>query len=183
MVPQQLWAQLYLRDVSTAVEETIRRNPNLDRRIIEGLSQELHSCGNPFINRFKHAYERLMDEGRTNPEPLAVLQMNLLHSELIAGRNTRTENLPTIEEVAGIIPHVPADAGRQLYRDIQVRLWANDTTSRNPNGLMRVHQSFSGHMPLAYVLLIPIDDNGWCQGIQMQNWGTREKRTTVGQRA
>jgi hypothetical protein len=124
-----------------------------------------------------------MDEGLTNPDPLAVLQMDSLHSKLIAGHNTRTENFPTTAEVAGIIPHVPADACRQLYRDIQVRLWANDTTGRNPNGLIQVHQSHPGYMPLAYVLLFPNGDNGWCQGIQMQNPGTREKRTTVGQRA
>jgi hypothetical protein len=103
---------------------------------MELLSQELHSCGNPFINRYKHAYERLMDEGRTNPDPRAVLQMDSLHSELIAGCNTRTENSPTTEEVAGIIPQLLADAGRQLYRYIQVRLQANDTIGPNPNGLM-----------------------------------------------
>ncbi len=154
------WAQLYLRDMSTVIEVRLRRNPDLDQRIIERLSQELHSCGNPFINRFKHAYERLMDEGRTNPDPLAVLQMDSLHSELIAGCYTRTENLSTTEEVVGIIPQVPADASSPLYRDIHVRLQANDTTGCNPNGLIQVHQSHPGYMPLAYVILFLKGDNG-----------------------
>jgi hypothetical protein len=171
-----------MRDVSTAAEERIRQNLDLDWRVIEWLSQELHSCGNPFINRFKHAYERLMDEGHTNPDPLVFLQIDSLHLELIAGCNTRTENLPTTEEVVGIISQVPADAGRQLYRDIQVRLWANDTTGHNPTCLIRVIQSHPKYMPLAYVLLFCEGDYGWCHGIQMQNPGTREEHTTIGQR-
>jgi hypothetical protein len=63
------WAQLYLSDVSTAIEERIRQNSDLNLKINEYLSQELHSCGNPYIDRFKHAYERLMEEGQTHPDP------------------------------------------------------------------------------------------------------------------
>ncbi len=73
------WAQLYLRDVSTAVEERIRQNSDLNQRIIARLSQELHSCGNPYIDHFKHAYESLMEEGQTHPDLLIVLQMDSPH--------------------------------------------------------------------------------------------------------
>jgi hypothetical protein len=71
--------------------------------------------------------------------------------------------------VAAIIPEVPADAGKQLYRDIRLRLRASDSTGQNPNGLIRVHQSHPGFMPLAYVLLFPKGDNGWCQGVAIQS--------------
>jgi hypothetical protein len=79
------WAQPYLRDVSTVAEERFRQNRDLDWSIIKRLSQELHSCGNPFINHFKHAYERLIDEGRTHPDPLAVLQIDLCIQNSLQG--------------------------------------------------------------------------------------------------
>jgi hypothetical protein len=51
----------------------------------------------------------------------------------------------------------------------------------NHHGLLLVHQSHPGFMHLAYILLLPIGDDGWCQGIAMQNPGTREKLITVEQ--
>jgi hypothetical protein len=55
-----------------------------------------------------------MDEGCTNSNLLAVLQMDSLHSELIAGRNTRIEIMLSTEKVVGNIPKMPAVASQQL---------------------------------------------------------------------
>jgi hypothetical protein len=56
-----------------------------------------------------------MKERRSHLDLLMVLQMDSLESQFIAGHNTQTENLPTTDEVAAIIPDVPADARKQLY--------------------------------------------------------------------
>jgi hypothetical protein len=65
--------------------------------------------------------------------------MGFLQAQLIAGYNTCTESLPATDGVAVIISDVPANAGKQLYRDIKVELQANGPLGCNPYGLMQVH--------------------------------------------
>ncbi len=79
---------------------------------------------------------------------------------LIAGLNTQTENLLTTDGMAVVIQPNLADAGNVLNRDIRLRLRATDQTECNPHGLLPVHQSHPGYMPLAYVPLFPKGNYG-----------------------
>ncbi len=74
------------------------------------IMHKLYTCDNLYIDQFKHTFEVLTDEGRINPDPLTVLQVDSLRSHLIAGYNSRIQNMPTTDEIAAIVPQVPADA-------------------------------------------------------------------------
>ncbi len=121
------YAQLYIIDTERAINERMRnnqqlhRNPHLNRQIVERLTQMLHECQNPFIERFKTAHERLQEAATADPtvDPVTTMDRGSLPARLVAGRNTRTENVPTTTDIGKVV----ADTVYSFnVRDIVLRL-------------------------------------------------------------
>jgi hypothetical protein len=111
------YAQLYNFDPSCAAERRQARNNNLDPEIIRELSSMLAQCS-PFVRVYRHAYEILSDhesysinsEKRSNNNGSAksgssyIRISPLMRMGSIEGGDRRTHYLPTMEEVATVIP-------------------------------------------------------------------------------
>lgn len=93
--------------------------------------------------------------------------------ELVAGTDRRTENLPTSNEVAGIIPNEYSIAS---FRDICIYLRENDNDSNDFGRYAHISQTHTLYMPLHYTLLFPNGDLGWNWGLTLTN--NRNERLT-----
>ncbi|PHZ12737.1 uncharacterized protein RHIMIDRAFT_195048, partial [Rhizopus microsporus ATCC 52813] len=118
------YAQLYIYDPSYAAERRSERNSNLDPEIIRELSFMLSQC-NPFAQIYRHAYEILNERessddsaNNNNASPDIVISSNM-RMRLIEGGDRRTQNLPTMEEAAAIIP---TEYGDRSFHDIVLTL-------------------------------------------------------------
>ena len=94
---QPSYAQLYIYDDQAALAARTNRNSNLDPFLMGELQQML-IANNPFVPLYKQAYQIMQERP---PELQSNLQMNLV---LQQGDNRRRYNLPTVDEVAAIIP-------------------------------------------------------------------------------
>lgn len=84
------------------------------------------------------------------------------------GADVRRYNLPTVEEVAAI---VPGDGSRdtRVDRDIIVRLQGG--------GLRRISNLHPSYLPLHYVLFFPRGEEGWHLDIPLQQQNGRPHRS------
>ena len=133
-------------------------NPALLRQ----LTEVLYDC-NPFINIYKTAAERIQSLTTNTTEEIRVLlnpQMKLL---LEMGADRRRSNLPTVDEVAIIIPDEYNQGG---FRDIVLAY-------RNPeidtNQYHTISSNSAAYMPLHYVLFFPCGDLGWHWALTLQD--------------
>ena len=94
---QPVYVQLYIYNNQAALTAHNNRNSNLDPFHI-GELQDMLISNNPFVPLYKQACQ-IMQE--TPPELQSNLQMTLV---LQQGDNHRQYNLPTVDEVAAIIP-------------------------------------------------------------------------------
>ena len=170
------YAQLYLYDPTFAVEQRITRNPQLNPALLRQLTEVLHDC-NPFINIYKTAAERIQSLTTNTTEEIRVLlnpQMKLL---LEMGADRRRSNLPTVDEVAIIIPDEYNQGG---FRDIVLAY-------RNPeidtNQYHTISSNSAAYMPLHYVLFFPCGDLGWHWALTLQDPEGRRKNLRITQRA
>ena len=148
------YAQLYLYNPTFAVEQHITRNPQLNPALLRQLTKVLQDY-NPFINIYKTAAKQIQSLTTNMTEEICVilnLQIKLL-LEMEADR--RRNNLPTVDEVAIIIPDKYNQGG---FRDIVL-------TYRNPEIDTNQYHTISfnsvAYMPLHYVLFFPCGDLGW----------------------
>jgi hypothetical protein len=119
------YVQLYIYDPSYAVQRRPERNENLNSEIIIELSTMLSHC-NPFSRIYRHAHEILSRYENTNTDgdlssntnesnsPYIIISPSM-RMRLIEGSDRRTHNLPTMEEVAAVIPIEYSD---RSFRDI-----------------------------------------------------------------
>jgi hypothetical protein len=162
------YARLYIVDTEIAINERMRNNPQLNqnrnmqlnRQIVERLTHMLHECQNPFIERFQTAYERLREAAATDPtvDPVTTMNWGSLPARLVAGQNTRTENVPTTSEIGGIAVDTAYSAN---VRDIVLRLRAPANGDSNALGLKWISQLHELYLPLHYVLFFPHGDYCW----------------------
>jgi hypothetical protein len=130
------YAQLYIFDPSYAAERRQARNNNLDSEIIRELSTMLAQC-NPFSHIYHHAHEILSRNENTNMDgdlskntndysesnsPYIIISPSM-RTRLIEESDRRTHNLPTMEEVATVIPIEYSD---RSFRDIILTLRTGD---------------------------------------------------------
>ena len=94
---QPSYAQLYIYDDQAALAACTNRNSNLDPFLMGELQQML-IANNPFVPLYKQAYQIMQERP---PELQSNLQINLV---LQQGDNCCRYNLPTVDEVAAIIP-------------------------------------------------------------------------------
>jgi hypothetical protein len=94
----------------------------------------LHECHNPFIKRFKTAYERLQEAATADPtvDPATTMDCESLPAWLVAGCNTHTENVPSITDIGGVVVDTAYSSNVQ---DIVLRLRAPANNNRNSQGL------------------------------------------------
>jgi hypothetical protein len=98
----------------------------------------------------------------------------LLRIELVAGSDRRTENFPTSNEIAGIIPY---DNSEVSFRDIRIYLCDNGRDRKlNYTNISQTHVLY---MPLHYTLLFSNGDLGWHWGTKL----TKDKGDRLSQRA
>ena len=165
------YAQLYLYDPTFASEQRITRNPQLNPDLLRQLTETLYVC-NPFINIYKTAAERIQSLATNTTEEIRVVlnpQMKLL---LELGADRRQNNLPTIEEVAIIIPDEYDQAG---FRDIVL---AYRHPENNNNQYHTVSSNSAAYMPLHYVLFFPSGDPGWHWALTLHDPDGQQKKST-----
>lgn len=140
-------------------EATVHRlaqecHEGLKPELLEALHDELLQY-NPYVPLYKTAKERL-DEQRQQPGDRDYQLLLKPDMELVMqqGADRRRENLPVVDEVAGVIPDELDAPGK---RDVVVasrRAGSNQTLFKVPvdNGL---------YMGLHYLLLKPLGEAGW----------------------
>ncbi|EPQ61091.1 hypothetical protein GLOTRDRAFT_30816, partial [Gloeophyllum trabeum ATCC 11539] len=142
------YAQLYIHDPRDALEQRMRRNPNLRRDtmdLLQGLLLEHHW----YAHRYKHAFEIIREYGE---DDIAVrLRFNPREHDW------RRYNLPTADEVAAIIP----GDGQQVKDSRDIIL--HKRTGR----LERMTDLHPAYGCLHYVLLFPKGDHGWHWDLRM----------------
>ncbi|PHZ07819.1 uncharacterized protein RHIMIDRAFT_303217, partial [Rhizopus microsporus ATCC 52813] len=96
---------------------------------------------------------------------------------LIEGGDRRTQSLPTMEEVAAIIP---TEYGDKSFRDIvlTLRSAANSTSASlrdrysSEYPFQIISHTHAAYMPTHYVLLFPHGDYGWHWGMRLSSTNT-----------
>ena len=159
------YAQLYIYDFAEALESRERRNPNLDRRILNIIQQTLLQY-NPFVTRFKQAHEILEQQAQdeTNRNLPAYLHYN-------PRKDQRRYNAPTVDEIAVILPGDGTQ--KRVSRDIVVH-------GRGDQRLMRISECHPAYLPLHYVLLFPFGELGWDDTLIY--WDVSRNAPTIGSR-
>ncbi|KAI8983439.1 hypothetical protein BDB01DRAFT_860101 [Pilobolus umbonatus] len=127
---------LYIYDPEFAATHRNNSKNELDSQLISQITHLLHDeCNNPFARLYQHAPE---------------MKINL-----IVGSDRRTQNLPTANEIATIIPNEYAE---RSVRDIVITYRGN---TDNESNFKRIHETHAAYMPLHYVMLFLRGDYGW----------------------
>ena len=148
---QPCYAQLYIYDEQAALAARNSRNPNLDH-VTMGELQDMLIANNPFVPLYKQAYQVMCD---SPDESQPNLQMTIV---LEQGADRRRYNLPTVDEVAAIIPGT-GEEDINHHRDIVLRY-----KDGNTKHISHIHPLYH---PLHYVLLFPKGDQGWHKDIDI----------------
>ncbi|KAG5565923.1 hypothetical protein RHGRI_001745 [Rhododendron griersonianum] len=161
LMPQQgndaTYAQLYIFYPTSALEVRNRNNEHLRRDVLEIIQDTLLQV-NPFVDKFRQAYailEQLDVAGQTLPA----------HLHYSSSKDRRTYNLPTIDEIAVVIPGDGSKASGM--RDIVLHL-------RGDNQLMQINECHPVYLPLHYVLLFPHGELGWEP--KMKQWDVKNNQ-------
>jgi hypothetical protein len=148
LLPQEGWqpsyTQLYIYDEQAALATCNSRNPNLDHVLMSDL-QEMLDANNPFIPLYKQAYQ-IMHESLDQQDNI---QMGIV---LQQGDDCHRYNLPTVDEVAAIIPGM-GEEDIDYNRDIVLHY--------KHGGLKNISHLHPCYAPLHYILLFPKGDQGW----------------------
>ncbi|CAI0550433.1 unnamed protein product [Linum tenue] len=124
------FAQLYIFDPSTEVEERMANFSNNDNvllpEIVEGLIQMLDET-NELVRSFRRVRQCLQDPANEN------LRLRIVGSRI---QNARQYELPTGEEVAGLIPgdFHPEKRDRDIIVELNMRI------NSNPNNLLPLYE-------------------------------------------
>ncbi|CEI95971.1 hypothetical protein RMCBS344292_10147 [Rhizopus microsporus] len=154
------YAQLYIFDLSYAAERRQARNSNLDPKIIRELSAMLSQC-NPFASVYHHAHEILsnhesdINNDRTETNAPYIVISPSMRMRLIKGDDRRIQNLPTMGEVAAVIPIEYSD---RSFRDIVLTLRSNNSLRQNigfEQHFQRISQTHAAYVCTDGVLSFP----------------------------
>jgi len=162
------YSQLYLYDPETAAAERKTNNPQLKRTIIRNITLEIQEV-NPLIELYRSAHEMLTAAESTSEGNVLLRIAPSMRMELITGRDRRTQNLPTSNEVAMIIPN---EISTETFRDIRVYL-RNSTQQYTYTTISQTHALY---MPSHYTLLFPNGEMGWNWGLRLTNGEDRLKQ-------
>ncbi|KZT54764.1 hypothetical protein CALCODRAFT_547562, partial [Calocera cornea HHB12733] len=141
--------QLYFLDPEAAKQERERRNPNLKPQIIWELGQMLQET-HVYAQLYKHAFEVLKEEEDRNQAAGRPNQVVSVRLHVDPRKDPRHYNMPTVDEVAVIIPNTDSNQ----YRDIVLH-------NRTDGHLQPMRTGDPAYMPLHYVLAFPNGEHGW----------------------
>jgi hypothetical protein len=147
---QPAYAQLYIYDPQAALAARQARNPTLNHTIMSDLQMMLNSV-NPFVELYKQAYQIMIEKP---PEEHGNIQARIV---LQQDTDRRQYNLPTVEDVAAIIPG-NGEEDVDHCREIILRLKAPDQSGSSLRRISHLNPLYS---PLHYVLLFPHGEQGW----------------------
>ena len=177
LVPDQgqdaSYAQLYILDPEDALNQRADNNrgadgqPLLDGPTMQVLHDLLYDV-NPYIELYKTAYQTMSEKP---PEEQRTISMRLV---LQQKDDQRRYNLPSVSEVAAVIPARPdaeLEQRRSDYREIALRM--------RGGGLSFISQCHPMYTPLHYVLLFPRGETGWHPLIPMGAAGSRSAHVTA----
>ncbi|KAK3808238.1 MAG: hypothetical protein J3R72DRAFT_356484, partial [Linnemannia gamsii] len=144
------FAQVYVHDpdfdtqlnrrLSNVVHPGIKPSPKHDANIVQKLQAIINTC-NPYAKQFTSVGERLRSS------PTTTLHMSIIHNR---ANNDRTYSLPTVNEIALIIPG-PQPEPAAHDRDIIVQVRNNEETPQ----FQRISAYHPSYWALAYPLLFP----------------------------
>jgi len=143
-----MYAQLYIYDPEFALDARMQHNDGLCRHTIEKL-QNVLLAHHRYAPLFRHAHELLMQE----PED-SLITVRLLADPT---RDHRRYNLPTVSEIAAVIPRDGAHATES--RDIVLH--------RRSGPLHRISDGHRSYACLHYVLFFPYGEDGWHWDMQL----------------
>lgn len=156
------YAQLYIHDPNEALDHRLNANHNLGQhRSVMADLQDMLDHHHPFIPLYKQAHTILSEKPPHEAQNLHVVL------RLKEGTDQRRYNLPTINELAAVIPGDGTEV-RSDHRDIILRL--------RGGGLKRISQLNASYAPLHYVLLFPRGELGWHMHMQLQNVSDRTRQ-------
>ena len=98
------YAQLYLYDLIFAIKQYITKKPQLNSDLLCQLIVVFYDC-NPFINIYKTVAEQIQSLITNTTEKIRVILNPQIKLFLELGADWRSSNLPTINELAIIIPN------------------------------------------------------------------------------
>ena len=154
---QPEYAQMYIYDDQAALAAHNSRNPNLDP-LLMGELQQMLIANNPFVPLYKQAYQIMQEsppELQSNPQMSLVLQQGDDHCQY---------NLPTVDEVATIIPSTGEE-------DVDYN--SNIVLHYKHSGLCSISHLHPLYAPLHYVMLSPKGNQGWHRNIDIVQPGDR----------
>ncbi len=154
------YAQLYIHDPAEALSMRNRRNPNLNPEIISQL-QDLLQDVNPYVALYRHAYLIMKNKPH---EEYPNIEVRLHVGD---GTDGRWYNLPTVNELAAIIP---GDGSEPVQNDRDIVLRMHD------HSLKRISQFHPSYQSLHYVLLFPHGELGWNIHMLLEETETSERR-------
>ncbi len=154
------YAQLYIHDPAEALSMRNHRNPNLNSEIMSQL-QDLMQDVNPYVALYQHAYLIMKDKPH---EEYPNIEVRLHVGD---GTDGRQYNLPTVDELAAIIP---GDGSEPVKNDRDIVLHMHD------DSLKHISQLHPSYQPLHYVLLFPHGELGWNIHMLLEETETSEHR-------
>lgn len=163
------YAQLFFYDPHEAQAFRAQANPTTDRLLLLELGLEMDRS-NPHVLTYKIANARLADL-RAQQRPATAFITPQLRLIIQEGTDRRRNNMPTVDEVALILPHEYDEPSK---RDITLEY--RDTA----RGLRRIDQDHALYQPLAYPMLFPRGEPGYHWGIPLQRRPTRPDPTDQG---
>ena len=165
------FAQLYIYDTFNEIENRFfalnhRLSNSSEDVILRSLVQELTSmldCHNPLVKAFRMARERFSESSR---QPVTLRLIGTRR------REQRQYNLPTVSEVAALIP---GDGNPTDCRDVLVE----DRLTNDVKRISELHPSF---MALQYPLLFPYGEDGFHLDIPLHvppSWKSSRKNVSL----
>lgn len=146
------YSQLYVIEPQAALDSRQAQNATLNPGIMALLQNALNQH-HQYVPVYQHAYEVLRNYDTQNDVDVRL--------RLHPGLDKRRYNLPTVDEVAVLLPGTVSTRGR----DIVLRL------RQNNNYLDRISELHPAYTPLQYPLLFPFGTNGWHQFMTLDAGG------------
>ncbi|KAJ8453935.1 hypothetical protein ONZ45_g19505 [Pleurotus djamor] len=160
------YAQLYLYDPQIALQLRMYRNSD-QRHETMAVLQRILLLHHRYVPVFRQAFEILASyEHLPNLEIRLRVQLPQTRRNL-ENNHPRRYNLPTVDEVAMIIPSGPTDYD---FRDIVLH--------QKGGGLRRISEGHPAYLPLHYVLFFPYGEHGWHNGLRKVDPDTRHPTPT-----
>jgi len=176
-----LYSQMYLYDPQYALRLRSERFSTLNPELVQQITGVLYDCS-PWISIYRTATERLRIEEQAESQRLYSIILNPRMELIVNGdADPRRANLPTVDEVAIIVPE---EYGEKGFRDIVLA-----KRSINNEGVIvdqrfsRINQNHAAYLPLHYVIMFPRGETGWHWALELNNPHGERQRLRLGQRS